>query len=201
MIEGKASGSINQSCHTWKDAKGAYRLFSNDKCVVDEIYDSHHRETGARIKGHKVIFAIQDTTYLDFDSHKTQGLGSVSKAYKIHKMGLIVHSTLAVTMNGLPLGLLSQQCWSRPLREETTPEKSKRIYKTSKVNKESYKWITALKESLKNVPEDTQIITLVDREADIFDFLWTAKSLGTLFVVRNRQDRKFICLDGVKTKL
>ena len=38
LIEGKASGSINQSCGTWKDAKGAYRLFSNEKCTANEIY-------------------------------------------------------------------------------------------------------------------------------------------------------------------
>ncbi|BET30733.1 hypothetical protein wCauBTS_13400 [Wolbachia pipientis] len=30
-IEGKVSGSINQSCSGWKEAKGAYRLFSNEK--------------------------------------------------------------------------------------------------------------------------------------------------------------------------
>jgi hypothetical protein len=202
LIEGKASGSINQSCGTWKDAKGAYRLFSNEKCIANEIYDSHHKETGARIKGNKFIFAIQDTTYLDFDSHiKTTGLGSVSKAYKKHKMGLIIHSTLAVTAEGLPLGLSSQQCWSRPLREEEAQEKSRRIYRTYISNKESYKWITALKETVKNVPEGTQIITLGDREADIFEFLWTAQSLDTFFVVRNRQDRKFICSEVGKTKL
>ena len=192
FIEGKASGSINQSCRDWKDAKGAYRLFSNEKVEVSKIYLSHYKQTYNRIKGNNFIFAVQDTSYLDYDSHrKTKDLGSISKAYSKHKMGLIVHSTLAVTVDGMPLGLTSQQCWGRPIREEKAAEKSRRRYVTNIEGKESYKWIRALKETIKNVPA-TKIITIGDREADIFAFLWEAEALGSLFVIRNRQDRKLI---------
>ncbi len=202
LIEGKASGSINQSCGTWKETKGAYRLLSNKRLDVKEIYCSHYKETGKRVEGHKFVFSIQDTTYLDFDTHiKTQGLGSISKAYTKHKKGLILHSTLIVSMEGLPLGLTSQQCWARATREETSKEKSRRRYITSPQYKESYKWRTALKETMSIIPEETQIITLGDRESDIFEFLWDAQVLGTLFVIRNRQNRRFICSKNGKTKL
>ena len=141
LIEGKASGSINQICRTWKEAKGAYRLFSNKKFDVSKIYSSHHQETRERVKGNKLVFSVQDTTYLDFDSHiKTQGLGSISKAYTKHKIGLIVHSSLMLTMEGLPLGLSSQQCWARVFREENAQEKTRRKYIASIKDKESYKW-------------------------------------------------------------
>lgn len=149
LIEEKASGSINQSCGTWKETKGAYRLLSNNKLDVKEIYNSHYKETGERIKGNKFVFSIQDTTYLDFDSHiKTQGLGSISKAYTKHKKGLILHTTLIVSKEGLPLGLSSQQCWARVIREEKASEKARRQYITSSQDKESYKWIRALKETM-----------------------------------------------------
>jgi hypothetical protein len=115
-------------------------------------------------------------------------------------MGLIVHSTLAVTINGLPLGLTSQQCWARPIREETIKGKARRRYITAIQEKESYKWLIALKETIKHLA-NTQIITIGDREADIFEFLWEMESLGTSFVVRNRQDRKFICPKVGKTKI
>lgn len=202
LIEGKASGSINQNCGTWKEAKGAYRLLSNEKLDAKEIYSSHYKETAERIKGNKFVFSIQDTTYLDFDSHvKTQGLGSISKAYTKHKKGLILHSTLIVSMEGLPLGFSSQQCWARVVREEKAKEKTRRQYITSSQNKESYKWITALRETMSVVPKETQVIILGDREADIFEFLWEAQALGSFFVIRNRQDRKFICPEIGKTKL
>ncbi len=45
LIEGKASGSINQSCGSWKEAKGAYRLLSNKKLNTQEIY-TREKTTG-----------------------------------------------------------------------------------------------------------------------------------------------------------
>ncbi|MFT4058520.1 MAG: transposase DNA-binding-containing protein [Legionella sp.] len=110
LIEAKASGSINQSCGSWKEAKGAYRLFRHEKLKEADIYSSHAQETCNRIKGHPFILCVQDTSYLDYDTHiKTQGLGSISKAYTKHKQGLLLHSTLALSEDGLPLGLTSQQ--------------------------------------------------------------------------------------------
>lgn len=202
LLDEKISGSINQSCGTWKEAKGGYRLFSNAKLKVSEIYASHYQGTVERIKEHQLIFSLQDTTYLDFDTHtKTVGLGSISKAYTKHKKGLIMHSALAVTMEGLPLGLTSQQCWSRPAREEAANEKSRRRYLTAIEDKESHKWITALKNTIQIAPAGTKVVTIGDREADIFAFLWVAASMNTLFVVRNRQNRKFIVPNIGKTDL
>ncbi len=202
LIESKAFGSINQSCRSWKEAKGAYRLFSNKKFDPAGIYYSHYKETQERIKGNEFVFSVQDTTYLDFDSHiKTKGLGSVSKSYTKHKMGLIVHSALMFTMEGLPLGLSSQQCWARVIREETAQEKSRRKYISSTEDKESYKWIAALKDTMHIIPKDTKVITIGDREADIFELLWSCQEKGSLFIVRNRQNRKFISTEGRKTNL
>lgn len=202
LIEGKASGSINQSCKSWREAKGAYRLFSNKKFKPEEIYSSHYKETRERIKGNKYVFSVQDTSNLDFDSHiKTKGLGSISKAYTKHKMGLMVHTALILTMEGLPLGLSSQRCWARVPREETAQEKTRRKYISSIKEKESYKWITALKDTMNIIPEGTQVVTIGDREADIFELLWNCQELCTLFIVRNRQNRKFICPEIGKTNL
>lgn len=201
-IEGEASGSINQSCKGWSDAKGAYRLFSNKKFDPAEVYSSHYQSTQERIKGKKFVFAVQDTSYLDFDSHlKTKGLGSISKAYTKHKMGLMLHSTLMLSIEGLPLGLSSQQCWSRTLRKETAQEKSRRKYISSIEDKESYKWITALKETMNIIPKGTEVITVGDRESDIFELLWSCQELNSLFIVRNRQNRKFICSNMGKINL
>ena len=201
-IEGKASGSINQSCRGWSDAKGAYRLFSNKKFDPAEVYSSHYESTQERIKRRKLVFAVQDTSYLDFDSHlKTRGLGSISKAYTKHKMGLMLHSTIMLSVEGLPLGLASQQCWSRAIREETAQEKSRRRYTSSIEDKESYKWITALKETMSIIPEGTEVITIGDRESDIFELLWSCQELNSLFIVRNRQNRKFICSNMGKINL
>jgi hypothetical protein len=203
FLSAKASASIHQSCHgAWPLAKGAYRLFGNERVRASEILCSHRRETKKRLRGHSRLFSIQDTSHLDFDSHqKTQGLGSISKAYRKHKRGLMLHAALMVTEQGLPLGLSASKCWSRVAREETAREKQRRIYTSAIREKESVKWIDALQETVAITPAGCELITIGDREADIFEFVQSAQSLDTSFIVRNRQDRRFINAKGKKTKL
>jgi hypothetical protein len=202
FLDSKVSATINQSCGSWKDAKGAYRLFSNNKFDTDKVYASHYLETKNRIKGKDMVFAIQDTTYLDYDTHtKTKELGSISKNYTKHKQGLIMHSTIIVTQEGLPLGLASQECWARIAREEDRTEKARRKYLTHIRDKESHKWISAFEKTIADIPKNTRVVTIGDREADIFDFLWKIEETGAEFVIRNRQDRRFICPEVGKTKI
>ncbi|WP_342220938.1 IS4 family transposase [Candidatus Fukatsuia endosymbiont of Tuberolachnus salignus] len=137
---------------------------------------------------------------MDFDTHKkTEGLGSISKAYHKHKMGLMLHAILMVTQEGLPLGLSSLKCWSRVSREEPPQEKQRRLYQSTMKEKESIKWIETLYETAALIPKDTCLITLGDREADIFELFRVASSLKTFFIIRNRKDRKFIDEKGKKT--
>ena len=58
------------------------------------------------------------------------------------------------------------------------------FYSCTTADKERYKWIAALKETVDNVPKDTIIITIGDREADIFKFLWKIEASGTGLVIR-----------------
>jgi hypothetical protein len=131
-----------------------------------------------------------------------QCLGSTSKAYGKPNRGLLLHSTLLVTEAGKPLGISSQQCWARTAREESPQERARRYYTASIEEKESYKWIKGLTDTIPLIPSETQLVMLGDREADIFDFLWTAALQGTFFVVRCRQlNRKFICPETGKTNI
>jgi hypothetical protein len=61
-----------------------------------------------------VVLAIQDTSDLDLSSLKqTSGLGFICQT---NQQGLKVHSCLAVSGSGEPLGLLHQYTWSRQER-------------------------------------------------------------------------------------
>ena len=57
------------------------------------------------MRGHERVFAIQDTTYLDYTHHRaTQGLGPIGNASHTCQ-GLVKHTTLVVSASGLPLGV------------------------------------------------------------------------------------------------
>lgn len=184
---------ILHSCGSIAAAKGAYRLFSNEKFKEDEILSSHQIETSQRMQDHKIVLALQDTTFLDFDTHtKTKGLGSINKGYGIKdKLGLILHPALVVTEKGLPLGCLSLNCWARPLRSRRTrQEKSAQQYRKSIQEKESNKWMKSWEDTFEFAPSGCRVITVGDREADIFELMSKINLSNHGFVIRSRINRR-----------
>ena len=105
---------INQACEDWAETKAAYRFFQNENVDVGQIMAAHREKTLARAKNHSTILALQDTSYFVYTSHpKTKGLGEISmkkgrNRAKIYSNGLVMHTCLAVTTKGTPLGLLDQ---------------------------------------------------------------------------------------------
>ena len=69
-------------------------------------------------------------------------------------------------------------------------------YKTKPIEaKESYKWIQALSQTQTRTPEGVEVISICDREADIYEFFVEAKEHP--FVIRSAQPRR--CEDTYET--
>ena len=86
--------------------KAAYRFFSTDHVQAEAILASHVQSTIRRMQAVPLVLAVQDTTYLDWTDHPaTVGLGPL--AAPTHQ-GLIAHTTLALTPERVPLGLLQE---------------------------------------------------------------------------------------------
>lgn len=97
-----------------------------------------------------------------------------------------MHSTLVATPQGLPLGVLDQQIWAR---KEPEPG-AKRAKQRPITEKESHKWLAALRETVTITPSEIRLVTIADREADIFEFLAEADELAAEYVIRAAQDRR-----------
>jgi transposase-like protein/transposase Tn5 family protein len=182
---------INQACNDWAETKGAYRFFSNEKVVGDKILRAHSSQTVERSKKYKTILALQDTSYMIYTNHKaTKGIGKISmkkgkNVDKIFSKGLILHSCLAVTTDGLPLGLLDQSITSRkPL---TTGKKTKKDL-TPIEKKESYRWLKTLRNSATQL-KGSQVVTVCDREADIYEFFHLSNEIKSPVLVRANHNR------------
>src|SRR3990167_3495082 len=102
---------INQASGDWHSTKGAYRFFDNEKVSPEGILNPHFENTVKRMMHHDVVLSIQDTTSFNFGSHEALNLGPIGKA---DTNGIMQHNTLAVSGDGLPLGLLDQITWVRP---------------------------------------------------------------------------------------
>jgi hypothetical protein len=186
-LAGHPSASINQACGNWADVKGAYRFFGNPKITHEEIFAVHACRTAERMKGEKIVLAVEDSTYINFTAHPSvTGLGHIGTGNQ-EQTGLIQHATLAVTPAGLPLGLLTQKLWARDMKKRG---KAAGRRKRPIEEKESIKWLTAAGEIKRLTPAETRVIIVSDREADIYEYFRKAEGLGTEVLVRAAHDRR-----------
>ena len=143
---------INQACQNWAETKAAYRFFKNDTFSYQEILEGHIQTTKQRCKEYSTILAIQDTSYFNYSSHpKTKGLCPLSRkegknVKELLTLGLIMHSSLALSTDGLPLGILDQKIYSRePLTKEKKIIKQKSHNNALPIEeKESIRWLESL---------------------------------------------------------
>jgi Transposase DNA-binding len=179
--------SLPAACDDPAMRKGAYRFFENDVIEPAAILASHGEATGERVAAVPLVLAVHDTTERDFSSHPaTTGLGPLRVP---RKQGLVVHSTLAVTPDGLPLGLLAQEVWARP---ELPPEEGKRKKaKRPVADRESQKWCTSLAAvgAGREAAPQTTLVSVGDREADIYALFLAPRPPGVELLVRAQHDR------------
>ena len=156
-------------------AQATYRLMSNPRISLDTVLRSHVAATTERIGKHDIVLAVQDTTTLNYGTHRlTEGLGPINTSSN-KAMGLLLHDTVAFTVGGAPLGVLDAQSMARDPKEKG---KSKRRKELPIEKKESFRWIKsyrAVAEVQKYCPETT-LVVIGDRESDIYDLF--AETLG-----------------------
>src|SRR5216684_3298101 len=193
------SSPINEACGTWASTQAAYRLFNNPKASPSGILKPHIDATVERMAGHGgAVLVMQDTVFFSYGAHpKTRGLGSIGKSNEAGERGLIMHNALAFTTSGVPLGLLSQSIWARrEILAEDYQEKIERLQVTAIEEKESSKWLVALRETVERSPAGVPVVTVADRESDFFEFLTQAKELRAKYLIRARTDRKLVPEDS-----
>jgi hypothetical protein len=101
-----------------------------------------------------------------------------------------MHSSLAVTTEGLPLGLAAIKFWSRSKFKGTNA--LKRSVNPTRVpieEKESIRWLENLQRSTELLGEATRCVHTGDRESDIYELFCLAEQSGTKFLVRTCVDR------------
>lgn len=102
-----------------------------------------------------------------------------------------MHASLAITLDGIPLGLTAVKFWTRKFFKGT--EKLKSLINPTRVpieQKESYRWIENLRESTLLLGDPDRIIHVGDRESDIYELFYEAQQLKTHFLVRMCVDRR-----------
>ena len=188
VLGAQPHASLPQAADDPATLKAAYRFFDNDYICAEAMLASHVASTQRRMQAVPLVLAVQDTSILDWTTHPaTTGLGPVSTSSSRHQ-GLLAHTTLAISPDRVPLGLLQQQVWAR---DPATPHQHD--HKTRPVaEKESQKWLTSLESVItaRAACPDTHFISMGDREADVYDLFLVERPVGVDLLVRAAQDRK-----------
>lgn len=187
--------SIPHAFERWAPIKASYRFFSSSKVTPERILKPHVEASCKRAARQDRILALQDTTDLDFTTLKaTSNLGYLKHAFQ---HGIKLHSVLALSTEGLPLGLLFQKYWSRPLTE--LGKKESRMQRPTE-QRESFRWIEGLRASRASLPDSVEVIVVADREADFFDLLAEPRPNNVALLIRATHDR-FIEIEAERKTL
>jgi len=190
----KPTANIPQACGSVKSAKATYRFLDNEKVEWPAILAPHYSATEVRIREHRVVLAAQDTTTLNYSTHpQTEGLGPIGDSE--HVLGLVAHDTMTFTTEGVPLGLLDLQCWSRSEIGSSKERHSKPIE-----DKESFKWVQSYRavSQVQNRCRKTTLVVVGDRESDIHEIFaeQAATPHGAQLLIRAERSRNRQVLDG-----
>jgi hypothetical protein len=184
---------IPQACGgTLAASKAAYRFFANPRMDLQTLLAGHVAATAERLAAQAVVLAVQDTTTLNYTAHPaTEGLGPINTR-KDQGVGLVLHSTLAFTAQGTPLGLLDVQCWARDPAQAGI--KRARRNELPVEAKESVKWLHSYRATaaVQALAPQTLLVSVGDREADLHELFWEAQQMaaGPKLLVRAERSRR-----------
>jgi hypothetical protein len=193
--------SIPLVCQDWANTKAAYRFLSNRRVTEAEILSGHFQSTRDRFAAtEETVLVLHDTTEFSYHRADRQAVGILHRSsigldrngnpqhYVV--CGIKMHSSLAVTKNGLPLGLTATKFWTR--KEFKGCNALKKKINPTRVpieKKESIRWLENVKQSTALLNEPVRCVHIGDRESDIYELFCTAEALGTHFLVRTCVDR------------
>ena len=193
--------SIPLVCQDWANTKAAYRFFSNDRVGEADILAGHFQSTRDRTAATDgLVLVLHDTTEFTYQRERSEAIGVTKsinsgrdKAGRLRShtvCGILMHSSLAVTIEGVPLGLAAVKFWTRKKFKGTAALKKKiNPTRIPIEKKESIRWLENLKQSTELLEDPGRCLHIGDRESDIYEFFCAAQEVGTHFLVRTCVDR------------
>jgi len=186
----RPQANLPQACQTRARTKAAYYFFEHPDTSMDALLEPHYEATRQRVAAEALVFAVQDTTFLNYSAHpETDDLGPIG-SHKESTVGLVLHSTLAFNAQGTPLGLLDVQCWARDRAQFGKRSQRKKL---PMEEKESRKWLKSFRQvaEVQQRTRCTRLVSVGDREADIYELFHRAlvEENGPWLLVRAERDR------------
>jgi hypothetical protein len=179
--------SVNAAIESWCETLAAYRFFGNAQVRPAEILRPHRVATERRMREHAVVLVAQDTTEFELTNHPPQDARCLDSE---HRFGFYEHTHLALTPARLCLGVVGSEQFDRAPETLGQGRARKRL---PIEQKESFRWLTGYRLAcdLQQRCGETQIVSVADCEADIYEILAEVQQHArpAEFIIRARENR------------
>lgn len=183
-ISAQPGSSIPKQNKSWYDTKATYEFFKNEDVSIEALKKTMMLYGAKQVADKMQLLILQDISNISYNDLQAEGLGYLDNK---EGRGILCYSSMAATTEGLPLSLLYQHTWIRPLDELGKSSRRKQI---NFEDKESYRWYEGMQEVNKLLGQSIQKIHIADREADIYELFFHAYELNTDFLIRARHNRQ-----------
>jgi hypothetical protein len=183
---------LTQACGSATNVQAAYRFMDHEDVQFETILQPHYAATEARISElgeGSVVLVAQDTTSLNYNHLEIEGIGPIGSTQD-GAQGLLLHSGLGLTEQGVPLGFLDAKCWARD-PEEFGQSAERKAWPVE--DKESYRWIESYRAvaAVQKRNPHIRLVSVGDREADFYELFENAlrdpKGPGLLVRAKNNR--------------
>jgi hypothetical protein len=183
------------------DREALYRFLANPKVSMAGVLSGHLRHTRERLRGHRVVRIVHDTTTFHFVGDR-DGLGAIRGGAQ----GFLGHIALALAADETrePLGVVGVHPYIHQeavAHQGMTP--SQRVEATRakpRAAKESARWEQMALQVSAALPAGVQALHVMDQEADDYDMLAALHHAHLRYVIRadpQRQTTAGVCVKDV----
>ena len=176
--------SIPKQNKRWYDTKATYEFYKNEDVSIEALKKTMMLYGAKQVSDHMRVLVLQDISNISYNDLQAEGLGYLDNK---EGRGILCYSSMAATTEGLPLSLLYQHSWVRPLEELGKSSKRKQI---NFEDKESYRWYEGMQEVNNLLGQSIQKIHIADREADIYELFFHTYESNTDLLIRARHNRQ-----------
>jgi Transposase DNA-binding len=185
-ISNQPGSSIPKQNGGWYNTKATYEFYKNDQVSLSALKKTLMDYGAKQVEDEMKLLIIHDISNISFNDLQAEGLGYLDNK---EGRGILCYSSLAATPEGLPLSLLYQHTWIRPLEElGKLAERKQRNFE----DKESYRWYEGMREVNNLLEGAVHKIHIADREADVYELFFHAYEANTDLLIRARHNRKVV---------
>lgn len=185
-IAAHPSGSLPDKMGNPADLAALYHLMNCPEVTHAAVLDTHYQRTRSAILAHKGVVLIgHDDSELDFSSKRSLR-GQLGPLGGKNQFGYLCHNSVAVGVDGEPLGLANQILHKRRRRKK----KTSRAVSRADPLRETRLWVRG-RDAIGDFFADKEdpVVDLVDRGGDTFEFLDYEHAHDYHYVARSKSNR------------